>query len=124
MNTTEIGQAAEQLVTDTLAARGYAIIGRNMHIGSVEVDILAMNAARLIVVEVKARKAGHFDDNFHIDSDKIRRLCRAGANYVRSMNMPHEVQIDAALITNHHDGTATLEYLDDIALPPRRTHHR
>lgn len=122
MNTTEIGQAGEELVAQTLAGRGYAIIGRNMRIGNVEVDILAMNETRLIVVEVKSRKADHLDDDFGIDRDKLRRLCRAGANYVRYMDMPHEVQIDAALVTNHPDGSATLEYLDDIALPPRRSY--
>lgn len=121
MNTTDIGQAGEELVAQTLTGRGYAIIGRNMHIGQVEVDILAMNATHLIVVEVKARKAGTIDGSFGIDRDKLRRLCRAGAGYVRSMNMPHEVQIDVALVTNHPDGSATLEYLDDVALPPRRS---
>lgn len=120
MNSTEIGRAGEELVAQHLAGRGYAIIGRNMNIGQIEVDILAMNATHLIVVEVKARKADHLDRDFAIDNAKIRRLCRAGASYVRTMNMPHEVQIDVALVTNHPDGTATLEYLDDIALPPRR----
>lgn len=121
MNTTEIGHAGEQLVADELTGRGYAIIGRNMRIGSVEVDILAMNATRLIVVEVKARKVDHIDPSFGIDRAKIQRLCRAGANYVRSMQMPHEVQIDVALVTTHADGSASLEYLDDVALPPKKS---
>lgn len=103
-----------------LASKGYAIIGRNVIIGHVEVDILAMHGARVVIIEVKTRKDDHLDCNFAIDREKICRLCRAGANYVKINNLPHEVQIDAILITNHADGTVDVEHMEDIALPPRR----
>ncbi len=120
MNTKEIGNAGEERAYELLASKGYAIIGRNVIIGHVEVDILAMYGARVVVIEVKTRKDDHLDSNFAIDREKIYRLCRAGANYVKSNNLPHEVQIDAILITNHADGTADVEHMEDIAMPPRR----
>lgn len=120
MNTKDIGNAGEELAAEELAGKGYAIIGRNVHVGNVEVDILAQGRGRLVIVEVKTRRAGHLDERFGIDRQKILRLCRAGASYVRSKNLPLEVQIDVFLITNHPDGHAETEHLEDIALPPRR----
>lgn len=120
MSTKEIGAAGERLVHDELAARGYAIIDTNIRIGSVEVDILARHANRIVVIEVKTRKEEHLDDNFGIDRAKLLRLCRAGASYVQTRNLPHEVQIDAALVVTHAETPPTLTYLKDIALPPMR----
>jgi len=120
MTSKEIGNAGEELATQELTAKGYAIIDRNVRIGNVEIDILAQGRGRLVVVEVKTRRADHLDERFGIDREKLRRLCRAGANYVKSKNLPLEVQIDAILITNHPDGHSDLDHLEDIALPPMR----
>lgn len=120
MTTKEIGDAGEELAAEELAGKGYAIIDRKVHIGNVEVDILAQGHGRLVVVEVKTRNADHLDERFGIDRQKLRRLCRAGATYVKMKNLPLEVQIDVILITNHADGHAEAEHLEDIALPPRR----
>lgn len=120
-NTTAIGTDGENLACQHLTGLGYAIIDRNLRVGTVEIDILAHNNSRLIVVEVKTRRADHLDHNFSIDRKKILRLCRAAASYVKIHNLPLEIQIDAILITNHPDGSHTLDHLPDIALPPRRT---
>lgn len=122
MTTKEIGDAGELLAREELAGKGYAIIDTNVRIGNVEVDILAQGNGRLVIVEVKTRRADHLDERFGIDSYKLQRLCRAGANYVKMKNLPLEVQIDAILITNHPDGHSEVEHLEDIALPPRRRH--
>ncbi len=120
MNTTKIGNAGEQEATELLTGKGYAIIDRQAHIGRVEVDIIAQKGNRIILVEVKTRKEGHVDDNFAMDREKLSRLARAADSYVRMKNLPHEVQIDAVLVTNHPDGTSSLVHLEDISLPPRR----
>lgn len=115
-----IGTSGEELAAEELAGKGYAIVERNARVGKVEVDIIARRDSRLVIVEVKTRAAGHLDERFGIDRDKVRRLCRAGATYVKSHNLPMEVQIDVILITNHADGRREVEHLEDIALPPRR----
>lgn len=125
MSTKSIGDRGEQLVFDFLVAKGYAIVDRNLRVGNVEVDILAMYGNRIVVVEVKTRKAGHLDSDFGIDRAKILRLARAGANYVKQKNLPHEVQIDLVLVTSGDDfGSVEIEHLEDVALPPMRRHHR
>lgn len=120
MNTKSIGNAGEALATELLTAAGYAIVERNAVVGRVEVDIIAQHHNRIIFVEVKTRGADTLDWRYGIDSAKIQRLARAAAGYVRSRNLPHEVQIDAILITNQADGTCSAEHIPDISLPPLR----
>lgn len=120
MTTKDIGNAGETLACELLASKGYAIVGRNVVIGRIEIDILAMHANRIVIVEVKTRKEDHLDPDFGLDREKIYRLCRAGSAYVKANNLPHEVQIDAVLITVAADGALSLDHIEDIALPPRR----
>lgn len=120
LTTKRIGDAGERLAEELLTAKGYAIVERNCRMGRVEVDILAMSHNRVIIVEVKTRSEDHLDSRFGLDREKLRRLARAGDTYVRMKNLPHEVQIDVVLITNHADGTAEAEHIEDIALPPMR----
>ena len=124
MSTKDIGNAGELEATELLTGKGYAIIDTQVRIGGVEVDILAQKHNRVVLVEVKTRREDHFDNNFAIDREKLSRLARAGDSYVRMKDMPHEVQIDAVLVTKHPDGTRSLVHLEDITMPPRRRWRR
>lgn len=53
-----IGDSAEALAADHLAAMGWRILGRQVRLGRLEVDLLAVDPAppaELVVVEVRAR---------------------------------------------------------------------
>ena len=57
------GDAAERLVAERLAARGWRILARNVHFGRSELDIVATDPgppARLVVVEVRWRRSREF----------------------------------------------------------------
>jgi Holliday junction resolvase-like predicted endonuclease len=57
------GDAAEQLVADRLAVRGWQILARNLRSGRSEFDILAVDPGppgRLVVVEVRYRRSREF----------------------------------------------------------------
>jgi len=57
------GDAAECLVAERLAARGWLILARNIHAGRSELDIVAVDPgppARLVVVEVRWRRSREF----------------------------------------------------------------
>jgi len=52
------GDAAEQLVADRLAADGWTILGRNVHVGRYELDLIAVDPGpphTLVAVEVRWR---------------------------------------------------------------------
>jgi putative endonuclease len=52
------GDAAEQLVADRLSASGWTILGRNIHVGRFELDLIAVDPGpprSLVAVEVRWR---------------------------------------------------------------------
>jgi Holliday junction resolvase-like predicted endonuclease len=59
----KVGDAAESLVCERLAARGWQILARNVHFGRSELDIVAIDPGpprRLVVVEVRWRRSREF----------------------------------------------------------------
>jgi len=57
------GDAAEALVAERLTARGWRVLGRNVHVGRSELDIVAVDPgppARLVIVEVRWRRSRSF----------------------------------------------------------------
>jgi putative endonuclease len=77
----EAGDAAEQLVADRLAARGWRILARNLHAGRSELDIVAVDPgppARLVVVEVRYRRSHEFGLAEETFDFRKRTLVRVG----------------------------------------------
>jgi putative endonuclease len=57
------GDAAEQLVADRLSAAGWSILGRNVHVGRFELDLLAVDPGpprALVAIEVRWRASRGF----------------------------------------------------------------
>ena len=57
------GDAAEQLVADHLSAEGWSILGRNIHVGRYELDLIAIDPGpprMLVAVEVRWRAGRGF----------------------------------------------------------------
>jgi putative endonuclease len=57
------GDAAEQLVADHLSSTGWAILGRNVHVGRFELDLIAVDPGpprSLVAVEVRWRASRTF----------------------------------------------------------------
>jgi putative endonuclease len=53
-----LGRRAEQLVAERLERAGWRLVGRNVRLDSGELDIVALDGATLVFVEVKAGRAG------------------------------------------------------------------
>ena len=72
------GADAEALVTERLSALGWRILGRNLHLGRLEIDLLAVDPgppANLVVVEVRWRRKRDFGlAEETVDWRKRRRL--------------------------------------------------
>ena len=58
----QLGRSAERLAASRLAAAGFSILGRNVHIRMAEVvgeiDLIALEGDALVFVEVKAARTG------------------------------------------------------------------
>ena len=53
-----LGRRAEELVAARLEQDGWRLVGRNVRLPSGELDIVALDGATLVFVEVKAGRAG------------------------------------------------------------------
>lgn len=117
-----LGNLGEKLACDYLTSKGYAIHDTNARIGHLEIDIVAMHANRIVFVEVKTRTAASPHPLDAITPRKIQRLCTAADAYVRTHNIPHQVQFDVVAIIIAPDGSHTIEHVPDAFFPPLRTY--
>lgn len=74
-----IGDIAEELVAQYLMEHGLMIWGRNVRLGALELDIVAIDGVVVVVVEVRSRGKGAFQTPFEtLSKTKRTRLLRAG----------------------------------------------
>jgi putative endonuclease len=75
----ELGQRAEEAVARYLERSGWAIVGRNLRLGRLELDIVARQGPLIVVVEVRTRGAGAWTTGFgSVSPAKRERIRRAG----------------------------------------------
>jgi putative endonuclease len=80
----ELGRAAEQRVSELLSQRGFHILGRNVRLGRLELDIVARRGDLLVFCEVRARSHDRFvAPAATMDAAKIARVRRAAAAWLR-----------------------------------------
>lgn len=84
------GDAAERLVAGRLRAAGWTILGLHVHVGRAELDIVAVDPAppaRLVIVEVRARRSRDFGlPEETVDAAKRNRI-RRGAQGLRERGL-------------------------------------
>jgi len=109
-----IGRAAEDLVSDRLAASGWEIVERNARTRFGELDIVALDGRTLVFVEVKAGRAGSsFGPErpvLGVDRRKqlkVRRLATAWMGERRDAPRYAEIRFDAIGVTFDRRGDVT-----------------
>ena len=71
-----LGDAAEEAVAQALTAQGWTVVGRNVHVGRYELDIVAIDPGpprQLVVVEVRWRA----DRGFGLPEETVDHRKRA-----------------------------------------------
>jgi putative endonuclease len=109
------GRAAEQLVVEYLEGLGYEILGTNVRIGHLELDVVARDGAVIVVVEVRTRGRGAWTTAFEsFSSEKRKRVRRAGERLWRMQfrrdRSAERMRFDAAAVTFDDDGPR-IEYV-------------
>ncbi len=95
------GKNAEDAAADFLQANGHTIIARNLRLGHLEIDLLATlpDTNLLIVVEVKARRAGTHAPELRVDWRKRRHLIMAAQMLLsRRMFRGKQIQFDVVAV--------------------------
>ena len=65
-----VGKVGEHLALRHLEKKGYRLIAKNLFVGKLEADLLAMTASGLVLVEVRTRKVR----SSHTPTDPFRSL--------------------------------------------------
>ncbi len=89
MSTRSRGTAGEESAAQYLTAHGFTVLGRNVYVGHLEIDILAQDDTHLIFAEVKTRRQypgagtrfGRPADS--VDAKKRARLTLAVQSFLR-----------------------------------------
>jgi putative endonuclease len=103
------GRAAEALAVAYLELSGFRVLDRNVRLGGVEVDVLAVERGDHVVVEVKYRaRSDYGGPAAAVDPSKRARLLRAASALVAR---GHErVRIDVVAIERIADGLELRHY--------------
>lgn len=111
-----IGGAAERAVVSLLLAEGCEILGVNVHVGHLELDIVARLDDRALVVEVRTRGEGAWVSSFgSIDAKKRSRIRTAGER-LWDRRLKHDkrlrhLRFDTASVTFDAQGEPHIEYV-------------
>lgn len=109
----ERGRRAEALVTERLRDEGYEILGQNVRVGRLELDVVARKSRLLVVCEVRSRTGTLFAAAESIDARKIARIRAATAQWIRTERPnTNGVRFDAAAVVFHADGRVQIEYYE------------
>jgi putative endonuclease len=95
-----LGRRAEALTAKLLEKQGYRILGRNVRIGHLELDIIAQRGNMVIFCEVRARSNDRWISPAQsINHQKIARLRRAAGRWLSGSGLAvAEVRFDAASV--------------------------
>jgi len=111
-----LGVLAEQAVADYLVRQGYTVVGRNVRVGRLEVDIIARQGDAIAVVEVRTRGAGSWQSALDSVGVAKRERLRRAAQLLWSrrfcrMKGIERMRFDVAAVQFAPTGEPTVEYI-------------
>lgn len=109
------GQAAEARVAEFLIARGFELLAKNVRVGRLELDLVALKDRVVCVVEVRHRGSGAWQTALSsIDAGKRQRIRRAAEALWRK-RYKHDPRVDRmrfdAAAVYETDGELEVEYI-------------
>lgn len=109
----ELGRAAEALVAEHLMAAGFAVLGRNVRLGRLELDLIVRRNDLLVFCEVRARRHDRFvAPAATMDARKVARVRQAAAQWLRTHRPGAlDVRFDVAAVVFDTPG-ARIEYYE------------
>lgn len=116
----DLGRAGESRAADYLQQRGYDVVDRNWRCDAGEIDLVALTARDVVIVEVKTRRGEAFGHPLEaIDARKKQRLWRLAIAWIaahRDLVQGRGLRFAAIAITGSDPSSARLELLPDLDL--------
>ncbi|MFO0712445.1 MAG: YraN family protein [Sandaracinus sp.] len=108
------GRQAEEAVTAWLEQRGYAIVGRNVRVGRLELDVVARRGRTFVVCEVRSRRGTFVDPAYAFDPRKRDRVRRAALTYWAMHGRGAQLRLDAAAVSFDEAGVPRIDYFENV----------
>ena len=102
-----LGSRAEQMACDHLVAQGFEVVGRNVRVGRLEIDVIAQRGRLLVFCEVRSRTSDRLMTPAQsIQPHKVRRVRAAAASWLKQNRAPGmQVRFDAiSVVFDSPDG--------------------
>ena len=108
-----VGRYGERVAAAYLERSGWQVIDRNWRGRDGELDIVALDAGALVVVEVKTRRGlGYGHPAEAVTARKLARLRRLTAQWLAAHDAhPGSIRIDVIAVLVPRAGAARLEHL-------------
>jgi len=118
----DLARRGEDLVASLLSERGFTIVGRNVQVGRLELDVIARRGSLVVVCEVRSRRSARpvFPAET-IQGKKLARVRRATALWLRREKLGRvHARIDAAAVVfDGPGGEPRVEYYENVSFPYR-----
>ena len=109
MNSREIGNLAEDKVTQFLEQNQYKIVDRNFYSRFGEIDIIAFKDNVFHFVEVKSGDT--FEPIYNITPAKLKKIIKTMNLYIKKHKINSAYQIDAVIVKN-----SNIEIFENISM--------
>ena len=103
----------EEAVAVYLESRGYRLLGRNVRLGPLEIDLVAQQGDLVALVEVRTRGPRAFETPFgSVTAKKRETLLRAAERWAKEHRDDgwSRLRIDVAAVRFDATGTPSIEY--------------
>ena len=114
---TELGRAAENAAASFLSNRGFTVLGRNLRVGRLEIDLLVRRGELVAVVEVRTRSPGSWVPALtSVDWRKRSRVRAAGTalwrkHFAKDLSV-ERMRFDLVSVTFTEQGAAQVEHVE------------
>ncbi len=113
-----MGRWGEQKAAEYLERKGFRIVQRDWRDGHRDLDIVAVDADYLVIIEVKTRRDGALTDpETAVDVKKIRNLSIAASKFVKQTDIEFPVRFDIVTVTGNGSDVCDINHIEDAFLP-------
>lgn len=117
MNNVELGVFGETLAERFLKNKGYQILDKNVRFKKLEVDIVATDGEKLVIVEVKTRQTAEIGEPWRaVTRNKQRQIIQVANHYICKNLIDKETRFDIVSIV-HNSYRTNIEHIEDAFYP-------
>ena len=112
------GHWGEQKAAEYLENKGYRILWRDWRDGHRDLDIVAVDADTLVVVEVKTRRSGDvMAPELAVTPKKMRNIVVAADRFAKAYGIEFPLRFDIVAVTGRDDADCHINHIEDAFNP-------